>query len=93
MLLAISGFAFFLSRTDGPFNLLATARNLLARVPLLGPAVCNVLSCDFCLGAWAGTIMYLGTTTISSWSMVDLVVWALGSAISNLVLMKIIQKL
>jgi hypothetical protein len=93
MLLCIAGLAFAIKQVEGPFNLFDKFRNLVARIPVLGPMVFHVLMCNFCLGLWASVGLYLATNAIGTWSMGDLVVWAFGGGMFNSLFCKLMDKL
>lgn len=61
LLLAVCGVATAVSQTEGPFGLVSKVRNLLAHIPLLGPMLLSVLSCNFCLGFWSGLAVHVLT--------------------------------
>jgi len=93
MLLCVAGVAFAVKHVDGPFALLAKARNLLTRIPVLGPMIFQVLTCDFCLGLWSSAGLYLATNAMNTWSIGDLVVWAFGGGMFNSLFCKTMDKL
>lgn len=93
MLLCIAGLSFAIKQVDGPFDVFTKIRNLFARIPVVGPMFFHVLSCDFCLGLWSSVGLYLATNAISSWSLGDLVVWAFGGGMFNLLFTKVLTKL
>ena len=59
MLLCIAGLSFVIKQVDGPFDVFTKLRNLVMRVPVLGPIVFHILTCNFCLGLWASSGLYL----------------------------------
>ncbi len=93
MLLCIAGVSFAVKQLDGPFNLFATVRNLLTRVPVLGPMLFQVLTCNFCLGCWASAGLYLTTNAVGTWSLGDLVVWTFGGGMFNSLFCQLMDKL
>lgn len=81
-LLCISGIAFALRSVSGPFDLFDKVRNLLMRLPLVGPVLNSVMECDFCLGLWASVGMYF-LTGGSLFNVGELILWAFGGAMWN----------
>lgn len=92
MLLCIAGLSFAVKQTEGPFNVFSMIRNGIARIPVLGPMVFHVLTCNFCLGLWSSAALYVATN-LSSLSISDLVVWAFGGGMFNALFCKLMDKL
>jgi hypothetical protein len=93
MLLCIAGLSFAIKQVDGPFDLFAKVRNLVSRIPVLGPMFFHVLTCDFCLGLWSSVGLYLATNSLSDWALGDLVIWAFGGGMFNSLFSKMMSKL
>lgn len=92
MLLAIVGASFAVAHVDGPLGVFAKLRNLVARVPVLGPMVLSTLTCNFCLGAWVSGLAYLGTH-LGNWCPVQLAIWFFGGGTFNSLFTQLMAKL
>jgi len=92
MLLCIAGLAFTIKQVDGPFDVFSKLRNLVARVPVVGPLFFHLLTCDFCLGFWASAGVYL-VLNMGVWSCGEFMVWAFGGAMFNVVFCRVLNKL
>lgn len=92
MLLCIAGLSFAIKQTEGPFGLFGMLRNLVARIPVVGPMMFHVLTCNFCLGLWSSAGLYVATN-LGSLSISDLVVWAFGGGMFNALFCKLMDKL
>jgi hypothetical protein len=93
MLLCIAGLSFAVKQLEGPFDIFSKARNLVARVPVVGPMFYHVLTCNFCLGVWSSVGLYLATNSFSSLSFSDLLIWACGGGMFNAIFFKVMDKL
>lgn len=93
MLLCIAGVSFAIKQVDGPFDVFAKLRNLIAKIPFVGPMTFHVLTCDFCLGFWASVGLYITTNSFGLLSVGDLVLWAFGGGMFNLLFNKMLNKL
>lgn len=58
-LLAIYGLTYLIRQSDGPFGIIAWARNILMRNKYFGVLFYKLFSCPFCTGIWSGAIIYL----------------------------------
>jgi hypothetical protein len=58
-ILAIYGLYFAIKETNGPWDLISKWRNLMMRIPFIGVQFYKLLECPYCLGFWAGLIIYL----------------------------------
>lgn len=92
MLLCIAGLSFAVKQLEGPFDVFSKVRNLVARIPVLGPVVFGVFTCDFCLGLWTSLGLYL-LTNMGSWSITEAVVWAFGGGMFNALFARVMDKL
>ena len=57
-LLAIFSLAFFFKESDGPFGIMNKIRSLLMNNKYVGVFFYKLLSCNFCIGCWAGGAVY-----------------------------------
>ena len=60
-ILAIFGLQFLITQSDGPFGVIAPARNWLMRNKFVGVFFYKLLSCPACSGWWVGLAIYFLT--------------------------------
>lgn len=82
MLLALVGLAHAVQNAEGPFGMFSKIRNLLARVPVVGPMFFKLFSCDFCSGFWSGLGTYM-FVNMGSWQLTEMLIWAFGGGCAN----------
>lgn len=83
-LLAIFGLAFFIKESDGPWGLMALARNKLMKNPAVGVFFLKLLDCYFCLGFHCGWFIYL--LYADHWNLFLLPVWGLAGGVTSLIM-------
>lgn len=90
-LLAIFGLAWTIKEADGPFGIIARWRNLMMRIPFLGPAFFKLLDCYGCLGFWCGLGIYLLTNECYklNWA----ICWALTGTTVGLIINGVLTRL
>lgn len=82
-ILSIYSVAVLIKEKDGPFDILTKIRNLLLQNKVLGVFFYKLLSCYFCVGTYAGVIVYLLHNHLRNINVCDLILWGLaGSMIS-----------
>lgn len=82
--LAIFGLAFFIKESDGPWGLMALARNRLMKDPVVGVFFYKLIECYFCLGFHCGWFVYL--LYAQHWSLSHLIVWGLAGGMISLIM-------
>ncbi len=92
MLLSVAGIAYCIGQVDGPFGAIAKVRNLIMRIPYVGPAVFEWLRCRFCFGFWVSAGVYL-LVNAGYFSVVDMVLWCFAGAMFNTVIGALLDKL
>lgn len=69
-LLCVASICFCIQNMDGPFQVLNWLRNLIAKIPFIGPTFFKILNCNFCLGFWVTVfctlIMNIGSSHTAS---------------------------
>lgn len=90
-ILAIYGLAFTIKQTDGPWDLISRWRNLMMRVPFLGPQFYKLLDCYFCLGFHCGWIVYLLSADHYTWQF--FILWGLAGGVTCLILDGVLARL
>src|SRR5574340_830030 len=93
MLLCTAGLAFAVSHVDGPFGVFGMLRNLLAKIPLLGPFVVEGMNCDFCLGFWSSVVVFVLSNGFNVASLGQLGIWAFGGGMFNFLFHKVLDSL
>jgi hypothetical protein len=88
---AIFGLAFFIKESDGPWGLMARARNELFKNPHVGTFFYKLLDCYFCLGFHCGWFVYLLHEKI--WSLNLLICWGLAGGMISLIMDLILTRL
>lgn len=88
---AIFGLAFFLKESDGPWGLMASARNTLMTNKDVGVFFYKLLDCYFCLGFHCGWFVYL--LQAQTWHFNLLICWGLAGGIISLIFDKVLVKL
>lgn len=91
-LLAVSGLAFGVQNFTGPFDIGSKVRNLLFRVPLIGPLFATMFACSFCMGFWSSVTVYFATGG-SLVNLFDMGVWAFAGGMWNMALSQVLDKL
>lgn len=92
-LLAIFGLYLIIKETDGPWGIIAWARNFLMRNKYVGVFFYQLLDCPICLGFHAGYIIYLLKASESSYNASDFVLWGLAGSALCFLLNSIVEKL
>lgn len=90
-ILAIFGLAFFIKESDGPWGIMALARNKIMQNPHVGVFFYKLLDCYFCLGFHCGWIVCL--LSEESWHPNLLFCWGLAGGIICLILDRVLGKL
>ena len=90
-LLAIFGLAWTLKDADGPFGIIARWRNLMMRIPFLGPAFFKLLDCYGCLCTSCGVAVYL--LTEQSYKLGWAICWAFAGCATGLLIDALLSKL
>lgn len=88
---AIFGLAFLLKESDGPWGVVAWARNKLMTNKTVGVFFYKLLDCYFCLGFHCGWIIYL--LHEDSWKLQFLILWGLAGGIISLIFDSLLRKL
>lgn len=91
ILLSAFGLAFALKQTDGPWDVVSKWRNLMMRIPIIGPQFYKLLDCYYCTGTWTGIIIYLLTPGAHTWQF--LIIYGLASGAGSLILSAILERL
>ena len=89
---AICAFVYAVKEIDGPWGVMAWARNALMRLPFLGVFFYKLLACYFCLGFHAGWIIY----TIAERGNViwnSFLLWGLAGAAISLIFSGVLEQL
>lgn len=90
-ILAIYGLAFLLKEVEGPWGIVATARNWLMTNKYVGVFFYKLLECYFCMGWWCGVFIYL--LSEEAWDLNLLICWGLAGAAISLILSKVVDRL
>ncbi len=77
---SIWALTFTIKETDGPFNIINTARLWLLRNKYVGVFFYQLLGCYFCLGAWSGVIIYFVHQHFQDIDPFDMIMWSLGGS-------------
>jgi len=88
---AIFGLAFAIKQTDGPWDIITKWRNLMMRLPLVGPQFYKLLDCFYCTGFWSGLVIYF--LTQESYKLGWAICWGLAGGTICLVVDGVISKL
>ncbi len=88
---AIFGLAFFIKESDGPWGLMAKARNKIIDNNYVGVFFYKLLNCYFCLGFHCGWIVYL--LYVEHWKIQFLILWGLAGGIISLIMDSLLTKL
>ncbi len=88
---AIFGLAFLLKETDGPWGVIAWARNAVLRNKYVGVFFYKLLDCYFCLGFHCGWVAYL--LHDDDFSFKFLFLWALAGGVISLIFDSLLRKL
>jgi uncharacterized membrane protein len=87
-LLAAFGFAFMLSQSDGPFDLISRLRNWLMTNRYFGVFFYKLLSCYFCLGCWAGALVYF--LQLQPFKFNNFILFSIASGTFSLILSEVL---
>jgi hypothetical protein len=88
---SIYGLAFFIKESDGPWGLMAKARNEVMKNKVVGVFFYKLLDCWFCTGCHAGWIIYL--LSQDEWHISLFLVWALAGGVISLIMDRVLSKL
>lgn len=81
IIIAIYGLAFLIKESDGPWGVIAWARNILVRNKYIGVFFFKLFDCYFCTGCHCGWIVYL--LSHDNYKIKSFILWTLaGGAIS-----------
>jgi len=83
-LIAIYGLAFLIKESDGPWGLIAWARNSLVRNKYVGVFFFKLFDCYFCTGCHCGWIIYLLSHETYKFNL--LILWVLAGGAISLIL-------
>lgn len=88
---AIYGLAFLLKESDGPWGIIAWARDKVFRLPYVGVFFFKLLDCYFCLGFHCGWIVYL--LSQETWKIQFFILWGLAGGAICLIIDTILSRL
>jgi hypothetical protein len=91
IILAVFGLAFAIKEADGPWDLVSKWRNLMMRIPVIGPQFYKLLDCYYCLGFHCGWIVYLLSAETCKWQF--FIMYALAGGAGSLILSAILDRL
>ena len=90
-IVAIFGLAFLIKESDGPWGVIAWARNWLMTNKVVGVFFFKLLDCYFCLGFHCGWLVYL--LHEQSWSLSFFILWGLAGGMLSLTFDMLLKKL
>lgn len=70
LLTASLGFAFLITKKEGPFNILSKLRDYLFSNKYIGVSLFKLINCAFCSGFWLGIIFHIFVENFSKYSIV-----------------------
>lgn len=87
---AIFGLAFLVKESDGPWGVIASARNWIFSNQTVGVFFYKLLDCYFCLGFHCGWIVYLLSQPTYEFNL--LICWALAGGVICLIFDKLLSR-
>lgn len=91
IILAIFGLAFLIKDSSGPWGIMSWIRNKLINNKFVGVFFFKLFDCYFCVGAYAGLIIYL--LTQKNYQVNFIICWVLAGGIISLMLDALLTKL
>ena len=88
---AIFGLAFLIKESDGPWGIMAWLRNKLMTNKHVGVFFYKLFACYFCVGFWAGIVIYL--LSQETWKFNLLICWGLSGGVICLLIDALLSKL
>jgi hypothetical protein len=90
-LLAIFGLSYAIRQTDGPYGVIAWARNQLMQNKYVGVFFYQLLQCPLCTGFWCGIAISLLQQDAPTLNKIAL--WGLSGAATSLILDAVLMRL
>jgi hypothetical protein len=90
--LATFGLSLLVKEMEGPFGIFSKWRNLMLRLPIIGPQFFLATQCYFCMGIWSAATLLLLRYACNK-LIVDAVCWVLAGAVVCLFLDAILSRL
>jgi hypothetical protein len=90
-LIAIYGLAFLIKESDGPWGIMAWARNRLINNKYVGVFFFKLFDCYFCIGCHCGWIVYL--LSQDNYKIQSFILWTLAGGAISLILDTLMSRL
>lgn len=85
-LLAIYGITFFIKEKDGPFDVMTIIRSKLMKNQYVGVFFYKLLDCYFCVGTYAGIIVYVISKHFQGLDMYEAMLWGFAGAATSMII-------